>query len=118
MKTKEFKKPKTIFLQPSEEHPEFGGITWCQDRQNDDDVEYILKSEYDEIIKKTQLRYSKKEAQEEFIKISKLFKEPKPTDSQKKLDLKMSEVMDKVLKAKSQGYEVDLICDGQVIGRV
>lgn len=38
------KYPKTIYLQRGIDE-----ITWCEDRQNDDDVEYIAKAAYDRI---------------------------------------------------------------------
>lgn len=41
------KYPKTIYLQRGIDE-----ITWCRDRQNDDDVEYIAKAAYDAVINK------------------------------------------------------------------
>jgi predicted nuclease with TOPRIM domain len=44
----ELKAYKIIYLQvDGDSFGEWEGQTWCQDRINDTDVEYILKSEYD-----------------------------------------------------------------------
>ncbi len=68
--------------------------------------------------KKTQLRYTAKQGNEELVKMSKLLQEPPRTESQKKIDLLRAEALDKVLRAKAQGYDVDLICDGEIIGTI
>ena len=44
-------KPKNIYLQNY--FVDFGiyeeGCTWCEDKQNNNDIEYILQSEYDQL---------------------------------------------------------------------
>lgn len=62
---KKLKPPRNIYLQNY--FQDFGfydeGVTWCEDKQNDDDIEYILQSEYDKINKeKNQLQNLLKEA--------------------------------------------------------
>lgn len=37
------KAPLKIYLQIGDEHDD-GAVTWCQDRINDDDIEYILST--------------------------------------------------------------------------
>lgn len=46
------KPPNKIYLQWYVDDPEYGmefGRTWCQDKINDDDVEYILASRVEEL---------------------------------------------------------------------
>lgn len=46
----ELKPPQKIYLQDyCEDYLSEGNTTWCDDKQNDDDIEYILQSEYDAI---------------------------------------------------------------------
>ena len=49
---------------------------------------------------------------------SNLFQQPERTESQKRIDLLRAEALGKVLRAKAQGHDVDLICDGEIIGRI
>lgn len=62
--------PKIIYLQDVDYQEE---ITWCQDKINENDAEYILKSEYDSETQKLkgQMAYLQKENE----KLSKLLKE-------------------------------------------
>jgi len=52
---KKLKPPRNIYLQNYFE--DFGfydeGVTWCEDKQNDDDIEYILQLEYDKLNEET-----------------------------------------------------------------
>lgn len=46
----ELKPPQKIYLQDyCEDYLSDGNTTWCDDKQNDDDIEYILQSEYDQL---------------------------------------------------------------------
>jgi hypothetical protein len=48
----EFSPPKRIFLQIFDEDGEpneitHGGITWCEDRENETDIEYVRKDAHE-----------------------------------------------------------------------
>ena len=46
--SEKLKPPQKIYLQDyCEDYLSDGNTTWCDDKQNDDDIEYILRSEYD-----------------------------------------------------------------------
>lgn len=46
----ELKPPQKIYLQDyCEDYLSVGNTTWCDEKQNDDDIEYILQSEYDQL---------------------------------------------------------------------
>jgi len=40
--------PKQIYLQ-AYDSDSYDDNTWCSDKQNEDDIEYILQSEYDQL---------------------------------------------------------------------
>ena len=45
--SEKLKPPQKIYLQDyCEDYLSDGNTTWCDDKQNDDDIEYILRSEY------------------------------------------------------------------------
>lgn len=49
--SEELKPPRKIYLQDyCKDYLSEGNTTWCDDKQNDDDIEYILQSEYDATI--------------------------------------------------------------------
>lgn len=46
--SEKLKPPQKIYLQDyCEDYLSDGNTTWCDDKQNDDDIEYILRSECD-----------------------------------------------------------------------